>query len=186
MNFLEFKKYSKDLSLLSDEVFSNLHSLAFSNRGGKLSVSAITRDRQTFKKMCSKISLPKHFLLGDFIKWGVHLESIGTDMIRIYRVPPKSNNIRIEGFYIDKNGKVLQRKLYKLRSTDELAIDRYDAAGKLISSNEIEKSCLESDWPGPQELVDEVKLNGYEHNFMKKMSKNQVYLIIHRAFISEV
>lgn len=186
MNFAEFKKYSQDLSLLTDEILNDLCSLAFSNREGQLSVSVGTRNTETFKKICPAISLPGDFLIGDFIKWGIDLESVHSARIRIYRVQPKSNKVRIEGFYIDKSGNILEKKLYTLRSSGELVIDRYDASGNLVSSNEIEKECLEADWTGPQELIDEVKLKGHEHNFMKKMAKDQVYLVIHQTLHSEI
>jgi hypothetical protein len=181
MDFLELKKYSQELNKLDDSVVSKLCSLAFSKREDVLSVAVGTRDKNVFEQVCNKITLPRNFLEGDYIRWGVDLESIQTDKIRIYRVPPKSNTTRVEGFYIDKNGKILEKKLYK-KTSEGLSIDRYDSNGKLISFGEAEVECTEKDWTGPKELVEEMKTLGYKFSFMKKIAKKHTYLVVHKHY----
>jgi hypothetical protein len=181
MDFLELKKYSYELNKLDDSVISKLCSIVFAKRSDDLSACAITRDKELFKQLCSKITLPRNFLEGDHIKWGVDLESIETNKIRIYRVPPRSNAVRLEGLYIDRDGKILEKKLYK-KSLEGLSIDRYDGTGKLINAGEIEVECTEKDWSGPKELVKDAKDSGYEINFMKKISKEQTYLVMHKHY----
>lgn len=184
MSFSEFKKYSKALNLLSDDIISNLCSIVFSKRENILSIGVITKDADTFKKILKGVTLPTDFLSGNFIKLGTDLESIDSDKIRIYKMFPKSYDVRIEGFYINKSGEVLEKKIYKNFSKHELHIDRYDASGNLVSENEVEKDCSEEDWTGPLEIVKEAKQNNYDINFLKKASKNQTYFVIHSKTFS--
>ena len=109
MSFSEFKKYSKALNLLDDEVISNLCSIVFSKREDVLSIGVITQDEATFKKILKDVTLPTDFLSGNFIKLGTDLESIDSDKIRIYKMFPKSEDVRIEGLYINKTHRPCQR-----------------------------------------------------------------------------
>jgi hypothetical protein len=179
MDFLELKKYSAKLLLIDDNIIKNFCSLAFSSREGNLSVAIGSNNKEALIDACKKVVFPKDFFNGNFIRWGVDLESTHTDKIRIYRMNPKSDNIRVEGFNINSIGEILEKKLY-IKSQEGLIIDRYDKEGLLISSGEIEVQCEEKDWTGPKELVDAVKISGYEFNFTKKIAKNQSYLIIHK------
>lgn len=182
MDFSLFKKYSKALSNLSEDITSDLCSLAFSQREEELSVSVGTKNQETFEKILEGITLPKDFFNGNFIKYGVDLESMASDKIRIYKMFPRSSEIRIEGLYINKDGHIIEKKIYKKLSKTELTIDRYDADGNVLSEGEIEKDCSEADWNGPKEIVEEAKNNRYEFNFVKKASKNQTYFVIHDVF----
>lgn len=179
MNFSEFKGYSKDFDRLDNQTKSNLSSIIFSKRESDLTVCAITSNRLTFGALCKNISLPRDLFLRPSVKWGVDLESLNTNKIRVYSFLPKSSSVRLHGFYIDSNGNILEKKIYKSKSSSELLIDRYDAVGKLINSNEYEKECTEVEWTGPKSLLVQLKASDYEYNFMQKMEKNQTYLVIH-------
>jgi hypothetical protein len=179
MNFLELKKYSFELNRLDNSLVSNLCSLIFSQRENDLSVCTVTRDKDVYRQICGNTVLPRNFLDGNYIKWGIDLESIGANKVRIYRVPPKSSKTRIEGFYVDSNGNVIERKVYNSKSSRELIIDRYDARNNIISSGELEVETIEDNWTGPREIVKDVKTGRYEFNFMRKVAKNQTYLIVH-------
>jgi hypothetical protein len=179
MDFLELKKYSRKLQSMDDDAIKKFCSLTFSNREGILSVSVASRDKKVLMNAFKEVIFPKDFFNEDYVMWGIDLESIGTDSIRIYRTNPKSNKVRIEGFYIDRSGKILEKKIYA-RSSDGLVINRYDSKGILISSGEAEVNCRETDWSGSKELVNDVKKGGYKINFLKKTLKNQTYLVVHK------
>jgi hypothetical protein len=179
MNFLELKKYSFELDRLDNSIVSNLCTIAFSKRENDLSVGVGTRDKDVFKQICGNVVLPSNFLDGNHIKWGIDLESIGINKVRIYRIPPRSSKIRIEGFYVDNDGNVIERKVYSSKSLKELVIDRYDAGNNIISSGELEVETTEDNWTGPKEIVKDVKAGRYEFNFMRKVAKNQTYLVVH-------
>lgn len=183
MSFSEFYGYSAELDGLPETTKSNLSSIIFSVRKSILSVCAVTKDKQTFIKMSSGFVLPKEVFDGEVVKWGIDLESANSDTIRVYSSFLKKSPIRIIGLYLDKSGNILEKKLYKTDTQTSLLIDRYDSNGNLVSGNEMESVCNESEWTGPKELVKIVKRAGYEHTFMKKNNKDQTYLVIHRKEI---
>jgi hypothetical protein len=180
MFFSEFEGYSNRFDSLSNDVRLKLCYLEFCERNGKLSLVVATEDPETFKKIYKKV--PNDFFEGDFKMWGIDLESIGTDTIRIYRVPPKPNKVRIHGFYIDPNGDILQTKIYTKLDVGTYQIKRYDSNGALIGTEEGEKICSEQEWKGPKDLIEKVRAGGYEFTFSKKESKPQTYLIIHPRY----
>lgn len=182
MNFSEFKIYSEALSLLEEDVLSKLCTIVFSKRENVLSVCAITEDEKTYKKLLKGVKLPNNFLCNDYITLGVDLESISSDKIRVYKWFSKEKSIRIEGLYITKDGEILERKLYKQVSKNELSINRYNSSGKIISEKEIEKDCSEDEWTGPKKIVEEALKNSYDINFIRKTFKNQTYCVIHAPF----
>jgi hypothetical protein len=181
MSFSEFNGYSKDFDSLDNEIKSSISTIVFSKREEVFSICAVTSNRIAFDAMCKNISLPRELFLRPSIKWGVDLESLNTDKIRVYSLLPKSSNIRLYGFYIDASGNIFEKKLYKYKSPTEFLIDRYDGEGNLITSNEHETECSESEWTGPKKLLFQLKAsNKYEYNFMKKVEKNQTYIAVHK------
>lgn len=180
MNFSEFTGYSAEFDKLPEAIKSNLVGIIFSVRDSTLSVAAGTKDKNTFEQLCSGFKLPQEVFEGEIVKWGVDLESINSNTIRVYVSFSKRSSIRIIGFYLDRGGKILGKKLYKSNTPTTLLIDRFDSEENQIGENEVESVCTESEWTGPKELVSIVKKAGYAHNFLKKESKNQTYLVIHR------
>ena len=179
MNFSEFKGYSTDFDNIDDEIRSNLSGIIFANRATDLTVVVGTCDKTTFNKICKNISLPDEVFLYPSVKWAVDLESLNSDKIRLYCSLHRSSDVRLYGYYINSDGKILEKKIYKVGLPGELLIHRYDSADNLISI-EHEKECTETEWTGPTSLLDHVKNSkDYECNFMKKVEKNQTYLVIH-------
>lgn len=176
MNFFEFKGYSEELDNLSETNKSLLSSVIFSNRESSLSVCAVTRDLTTIKSICVGLTLPSYFFDPLFNRWGVDLESLRTDKIRFYCWLPKNNNIKLYGFYVDSQGRVYEKKIYK----EGITIDRFDANNVMISHKEIEEVCSAEDWKGPAELVSIAQDNNYPVSFTRKVGKDQQYMIIHQ------
>lgn len=179
MSFTEFRGYSKDLDELPNNIRSSLSTIIFSKRDSIFSVCAVTRDPNTIKFMCAGINFPSLFFKKPSNRWGVDLESLKTDKIRIYSFLPKTNNIRLYGFYVDKDGNVFEKKIYKQYQKNSLIIDRFDGQDNLINEGEIEKECNDSVWSGPNDLINKAKTYRYEYKCMHKTFKNQTYLVIH-------
>lgn len=182
--FSEFKGYSQRFDNLSQSIKENLSTIIFCYREPDLSLTVVTKAKNVFVEMCKDFIVPSIILSEDAVKWGVDLESIDSEKIRIYIEFPKNKEISIYGFYISKDGKILEKKVYsKYMDNNQLIIDRYDSMGNVISKGEIEVECEESDWTGPSDLVKIAKDNNYKHAFIKKISKNQTYLVIHKKYI---
>ena len=96
--------------------------------------------------------VPNSIAVVETNRYAVDLESIGTDMVRIYHDGNKEKNEVLHGYYLN-NGAIIQKKRYK-RKEGSVAIDRYDAQGNLISADENEISGDRSLWRGPAEIAD--------------------------------
>lgn len=177
--FSEFKGYSQRFDDLSQSIKENLITIIFSHRAPDLTLCPVTKEKNIFMEMCKEFTVPDILFSVNAVKWGVDLESIGSEKIRVYSFFPTVNEISLYGFYISKDGKILEKKVYTKSMDNQLIIDRYDSMGNVISKGEIEVIGEESDWTGPSDLVKIAKDNNYKHAFMKKISKEQTYLVIH-------
>lgn len=184
MNFSEFRGFSPDFDSLSSDIKSSLNTVIFSKRNDDLSVCVVTNNADVFKRICN-VKLPKTFFSNSSNRWGVDLESLKTDKVRVYSFLPKQKSIRLYGYYLDKSGVILEKKIYKDNNPKELIIDRYDGNDNLINASEIEKECHERNWTGPKDLINRAKIYQYDYVCLQKTFKNQTYLVIHNKKIIE-
>lgn len=178
MNFSEFSGYSSCLDNLSPSIKKSLSSIVFCKRENDFSVCAITYQKEIINEILT-FSPPEIVFKNNSNRWGVDLESLKANKIRIYSSLPKQYKIRMYGYYLDESHKILEEKRYTSLSKTELSIDRYDKNGNLISSNELEAECSKEEWTGPSGIISKANQYGYDFVCMKKLLKNQTYLILH-------
>jgi hypothetical protein len=177
MDIQAFKGFSKDLDSLDKSVKNKCRELIFSYREGVFSVTMVLNSIDEFENLIG-------FKLNNELKairsrrLGVDLESLKTDKVRIYLDVPGNDLITIYGYYMDKSGKILEKKIYKRNGSGRLLIDRYDAKDNLISKDEPEVMSDENSWKGPTDIIKIAKGLNYCCIFMKKELKDQCYLRI--------
>ena len=87
-------------------------------------------------------------------RMGVDLDSLATNEKKVY-VDFHEDGIQFRGFVLDANDSIVQVKTYKIGDTPgQTIVDRFDAAGEEISTNEVEQKCDRSGWTGPDEIAD--------------------------------
>jgi hypothetical protein len=182
MDITAFKGFSQPLDLLPKTMHSSILELIFSYRMGEFSAVVVFDKKKHIEKLVG-FSLPEELLNYDSFRYAVDLESINTDIIRIYVDSRIDDGVAIYGYYFNKNATLIEKKLYKKHADTVLLIDRYDASDDLISAAEEEIECVESDWKGPKGIVDVAKtiignVPQYRYLFLKKVSKDQNYIRI--------
>lgn len=148
--------------------------LIITERSDILSVCYVTDDLFTFIKLVGDV--PQSIREADTVRYGVDLESIGTNKVRLYTNGDSARNEALHGYYVD-NGAIYETKRYK-RSDNGLLIDRYDANGALISSDEPETSGDRSLWTGPSSIADAAEGIGGNWSvvYMEKTNAPQSYI----------
>lgn len=182
MDITAFKGFSQSLDLLPVSMHSSIIELIFSYRMGVFS-AVVVFDKKKFVEKLVKFSLPDELLNYDSIRYAVDLESISTDIIRIYVDSTIKDGVSVYGYYFDKKANLIEKKIYKKHDTTTLLIDRYDGTDNLINADEEEVDGIESDWKGPKGIVDIAKtvignVPQYRYIFLKKTSKDQNYIRI--------
>ena len=148
--------------------------LIITERDDVLSVCYVTDDLFTFIKLVG--SVPQSIREAETERYGVDLESIGTNKVRLYTDGDSSRNEALHGYYVN-NGAIYEKKRYK-RSDNGLLIDRFDASGALISADEPETSGDRSIWTGPSEIADAAEAMGGSWSivYMEKGNAPQSYI----------
>jgi hypothetical protein len=175
MDMQAFKGFSKDLDSLDKSVKNKISELIFSYREGVFSVTIVLNSIGDFENLIG-------FKLNNKLKaiksnrFGVDLESLKTDKVRIYLDVPGNDLISLYGYYMDRSGNILEKKIYKRNGSARLLIDRYDSENNLISKDEPESVSTEMSWKGPNDIIKIAKGLNYRCIFMKKELKDQCYL----------
>lgn len=151
--------------------------LVFSCRDGQLSLCVVFSDVMALRSVIGTV--PDVIEQANGNRFGVDLESIGTDRLRLY-IDGQDGGESIRGFYFDQDLQMDVLKKYKRADGFGLLIDRYDGSGNLISPDEPESASDSSCWTGPQEIMDAAIDAQQDHSviFLEKGDKNQNYIRI--------
>lgn len=172
-----FKDYSEKLVSLPDQVKNDIIELIFSYRSGVLSVSAVFNTIDSLKTLLP-FPIPLEISSATAVNYALDLESVSTDIVRVYYRPIRNPNVEVIGYYLSSTGDITQKKIYNIFSRNSLSIDRYDSSNNLISSGEKEGRCEEIDWGGPKEIVNIARDHDLLTLFIKKQDKDQSYIVI--------
>ena len=165
------------LSDLGEEVLEDINQVVLSVRDGVESVCAVTPSLETLAAIIGEV--PVEIQEATTSRYGVDLESIGSDKVRLYVDSPELPEILI-GYYFSSDNAVVQKKIYKrptVESTDIL-VDRFDAEGTLISYNEPESPCKRRHWQGRGDLADRADRSPYLVAYLKKGAAPQSYISV--------
>lgn len=170
-----FAGYFPRLDALTPSQKEKLTGLVFCNRDGQDSVTIVTNDLACISSIVGS-SAAAHLEDGAK-KYGVDLESVGTDALRLY-ADYRQQGVELVGYYINANGSVAQTKTYNKISSAQTAIERRDASGDLLGAEDGEVKCERSDWTGPPALADKAEASGMTHWYTRKTNKAQTYLVV--------
>lgn len=171
----------KSTAELSSDILEDIGEIIYSVRDGEFSVCVVASRLDTLEKIIGEA--PELIRLSVTKRYAVDLESIGTDILRLY-TDGEEPGVVIYGYYFDSSRRMLQRKNYKKVKPGELSVDRYDGDGVLISPGEPEKQGDSSCWLGDKDFAAQVEqeasANGYVVRYTYKGNKSQSYLRVMR------
>lgn len=167
-----YEKEHKILNKLPQSVKLSIKELIFSYRNGEETICAVFNNKGPLLDLLG--SLPEKIMNTDVGTYGIDLQSIGTDQVRVYHSHKEKDKMLI-GYYM-KNNEIVEYKIYK-RTNDRsiILIDRYNANNDIISENEKEVRAERSEWPGSKRILELADSNGFYTNFLKKVNKDQFY-----------
>jgi hypothetical protein len=173
--------FHKSTAALPLDVLEDIGEVIYTMRDGMFSVCVVMSKLETLTKLIGTVpDLIRDSITGRYF---VDLQSIGTDTLRLY-TDAMEPGVVIYGYYFDPSLKMLQKKNYKKVSPGELAVDRYDSNGVLVSSNEPEKQGDFSCWLGDKDFAarveHEANANGHDVRYTYKQEKLQSYLRVVR------
>lgn len=178
----DFSFVSSSLDDLAKNIKNQLTEVIYSWRDGVESVCAVTESLTCLGSLLGH-DVPAEVSEATTRRYGVDLESIGTDNLRLY-VDGVDPGVSLLSFKYDSDLKVTERKTYK-RATQGVLIDRYNASGELISGDEPEFPVPKSDFLGSAELADRMEQvatdNEYSIKFLKKGNTNQSYARVYKT-----
>jgi hypothetical protein len=171
----------KSTAALPSAVLEDIGEVIYTIRDGSLSVCVVASKLETLAKIIGKV--PDLIKSAVTKRYAVDLQSIGTDILRLY-IDGSEPGVVIHGYYFDPSRKMLQKKNYKKVKPGELAVDRYDSDGVLVSSNEPEKQGDSSCWLGDKDFSARVEhealAHGHDVRYTYKGNKSQSYLRVVR------
>lgn len=149
--------------------------LVITKRDDVLSVCYVTDDLFAFIKLVGDV--PQSIREADTTRYGVDLESIGSDRVRLYTDGEGGRNEALHGYYVN-NGRIEQMKRYKRNDEGGLLIDRYNANNQKISGDEPEVGGDRDIWTGPPEIADAAEAMGGNFSvvYLKKSNAPQSYI----------
>jgi hypothetical protein len=179
MNSDVFFGFSNDLDSLSDENKSRIEELIFFYENNNFSVITVFNTVDPVENLIN-FSLPDKIIPPHSDGFGLDLSTIKTDMIKVYIYWPNNEGIAVCLYYLNRNGDVYQKEVYKDNGDVGVLIDRYDGDGNIISENEAIIACTIESWKGPDptEIIDSAQSHGYTSIFMRKLDKDHYYLRI--------
>jgi len=173
--------FHKSTAALPLDVLEDIVEVIYTMREEMFSVCVVMSKLETLVKLIGTVP----DLIRDAVtkRYFVDLQSIGTDTLRLY-TDGAEPGVVIHGYYFGPSLKMLQKKNYKKVKPGELAVDRYDSDGVLVSSNEPEKQGDSSCWLGDKDFAAQVEqeasANGYVVRYTYKGNKSQSYLRVMR------
>jgi hypothetical protein len=186
----DFSFLSPALNNLSSDIKKQLVEVVYCWRDSVESVSVVTENLDCLRTIL-KGNVPNEISEGavyQIPRYGVDLESIGTDELRLYRDDAERDDISAIGYKFDSNGNVIEREEYwrdKTGNKPGVLLDRYDASNNLISSKEPDSIVVEkNNFLGNMELADKVEQIASEKKyivvFANKIQSNESYIRIRR------
>jgi hypothetical protein len=166
---------------LSADILEDIGEVIYTMRDEEFSVCVVASRLKTLKKIIGKV--PDIIQSATTKRYAVDLQSIGTDILRLY-TDGSEPGVVINGYYFDPSLKMLQKKTYKKVKPGELAVDRYNGDGVLISPSEPEKQGDSSCWLGDKDFAARVEqealAHGHDVRYTYKGNKSQSYLRVVR------
>lgn len=171
----------KSTAALPAAVLEDIGEVIYTIRDGMFSVCVVMSKLDTLTKLMGTV--PDLIQNAPTKRYFVDLQSIGTDILRLY-IDGSEPGVVIYGYYFDPSLKMLQKKNYKKVRPGELAVDRYNGDGVLVSANEPEKQGDSSCWLGGKDFVAQVEREANDHGYKVwytyKQEKPQSYLRVVR------
>lgn len=171
----------KSTAALPADVLEDVGEVIYTIRDGVFSVCVVMSKLETLAKLIGTV--PDLIQSAVTRRYFVDLQSIGTDTLRLYTDAPEPNVI-IYGYYFYPPHEMLQKKVYKRVGRGQIAIDRYNGNGVLISSDEPERQGDSSCWLGDKDFAARVEQEAGTHGYMVrytyKEEKPQSYLRVMR------
>jgi len=178
LNVDMFDGYSAALDQLPDNCRAATSELIWSYRLGELSLCWVTEDVDTFIEVLGG-TVPEILTLSGSRRYFVDLDSLGTSKIRLYIESPNEGEVLI-GYYFDSlapDAAPYEYKIYTRASKTAVSITRFDGAGVVISEDEGEVQTEDqSDWKGPDSLLQTCLIAAGQLRILKKTLKDQSYL----------
>lgn len=113
------------------------------------------------------------------VRWGVDIESIGTNVQRFYVGAEYQNETKPElqgsGYKFNSDNELLEYNEYKIID-DKLIVDKYDADGNILDAGGEEVECGDDEWTGNTSILNTVQNSGNHYFVLKKLYANQTYL----------
>lgn len=171
---IKFAKHSEALNEMSFTLWPFITEIVFSYRDSQLSVCVVFKDIGALQDVIGNV--PSELQSAVTNRYGVDLESIGTSKLRLY-CDGQTDDEMLRGYSYNGSKQLIESKIYK-RSTGQypILIDRYNASGEKISSDEPEESGDSSFWKGPSEIIDTA--SGHDVIYLRKVNANQSYMRI--------
>ena len=178
INVDAFKGYSAALDQLPYHAHDATSELVWSYRYGEVTLCWVTEDLPAFIEVIGG-SIPEVLTLTGSSRYGVDLESLGSNKIRMYIDSPNAGEVLL-GYYFSSladEAVPSEYKIYTTVSKTEVSISRYTGSGDLISDGEGEVQVdVPTSWSGPKELLDLCEAQTGIVRILKKVSKDQSYL----------
>lgn len=183
MQFLEIDAltgYSAALDALTEGQRAALVEIVFCFRHGVLSATAVFSDVETLREVTGQV--PDEITSAVTRRYGVDLESLVDGRARFYIDGDKPETVLL-GFTYSAVGKLEEWKRYRRDpdSKQRLLIDRFDAAGEVKSTGEVERAGGPDLWKGPLELPEKAKQAGLHVIYLAKETKDQSYLRVFQS-----
>jgi hypothetical protein len=165
------------LNDLSIDVLKDIKQIILSHRDGVSSVCVVVNSLNALERIIQNV--PTEIQHASTRRYGVDLSSISTSKLRLY-IDSNIKGESIIGFYFDENNNVIEKKHYKKdpKNIKTIFVDRYNAEGIIISSDEPEYQSDRSCWRGSTEWADLADASPYEVRYMYKGNKPQSYIYI--------
>ena len=171
---VKFANYSSCLNTMSFTLYPSVKELIFCQRQDNLSVCVVFDSIGSLKDIIGNV--PSELQSANTERYFVDLESIGTSKLRLY-CDGQADDEMLRSYAYNRSKQLIESKIYK-RSTGQypILIDRYNASGEKISSDEPEESGNSSFWTGPSEIIDTA--SGHDVIYLRKVNKDQCYMRI--------
>jgi len=178
MNVDIFNEMNENLAKLDRSIKDEIHQLIFSFRDSIESVCVVLKSFEAFTKLVVDVpeKIVEDYESGKATRFYVDLESLNTNKVRLY-TDYRQNNIQLVGYYVD-NGQIYETKIYHDTGPTSMIIERYDSEMNLIDDTETENVVELTEWSGNKEIIDIALNNSLMIKCLKKMNKNQNYLLI--------
>ena len=178
MQFIEIDaltEYSAALDALTEGQRAAQVEIVFCFRLGVLSATAVFSDVETLREVTGQV--PDEIEFAVSWRYGVDLESLVDGRARFYVDGDEPATVLLS-FTFSAVGELEEWTRYR-RDPDckqRLLIDRFDAAGEVKSTGEVERAGSPDLWKGPLELPEKAKQAGLHVIYLAKEKKDQCYL----------